>query len=111
MSNGKRIYVAGPMSGLPECNYPAFDDASRSLSALGFDVVNPANIGRSHFGGRTDLEDDELEFLLAEELSILVGCDSIYLLRGWERSKGARKELYHALGNGLNVVLQGTEVA
>lgn len=106
MSKGKRIYVAGPMSGLPACNYPAFDDASRSLSALGFDVVNPANIGRAHFGGRTDLEDCELEFLLAEELEILVKCDAIYLLRGWERSKGARRELYHAIGNGLEVILE-----
>ena len=109
MSKGKRIYVAGPMSGLPACNYPAFDKASKILGALGFDVVNPANIGRAHFGSRTNLEDDELEFLLAEELEILVECDTIYLLRGWERSKGARRELYHAIGNGLKIIMEGAE--
>ena len=38
----KRIYVAGPMSGLPAFNFPAFHEAAADLRACGFDVVNPA---------------------------------------------------------------------
>ncbi|WP_457825134.1 DUF4406 domain-containing protein, partial [Staphylococcus aureus] len=34
-----RIYVAGPMSGLPELNFPAFHAAAAELRAQGFDVV------------------------------------------------------------------------
>lgn len=38
----KRIYIAGPMSGLPEFNYPAFNRAAAVLRAQGHHVENPA---------------------------------------------------------------------
>lgn len=38
----KRIYIAGPMSGLPAMNYPAFNTEAARLRALGFEVENPA---------------------------------------------------------------------
>ncbi len=38
----KTIYISGPMSGLPECNYPAFNAAAAHLRALGYSVENPA---------------------------------------------------------------------
>ena len=31
-----RIYIAGPMSGLPDFNYPSFDRAEQDLAAAGF---------------------------------------------------------------------------
>ena len=37
-----RIYIAGPMSGLPDFNYPAFNQAEQRLLALGYEVENPA---------------------------------------------------------------------
>ena len=37
-----KVYIAGPMSGLPEWNYPAFNAAEAQLVALGHDVLNPA---------------------------------------------------------------------
>ena len=39
----KRIYLSGPMSGLPELNFPAFHAEAARLRALGFEVVNPAD--------------------------------------------------------------------
>lgn len=33
-------------------------------------------------------------------------CDAIYLLKGWESSKGSKKELAEALANGLEVILE-----
>ena len=101
-----RVYIAGPMRGLPEYNYPTFDAAEKRLEEQGHSVINPANIGRAHFGNRKDLSEDEIDFLMAEELSLLVECEAIYLLKGWHKSKGARKELYHAIGNGLDVILE-----
>ena len=38
----KRIYLAGPMSGLPDFNYPAFHAAAAVLRAQGHYVENPA---------------------------------------------------------------------
>ena len=37
-----RIYLAGPMSGLPELNYPAFHAKAAELRAAGHHVENPA---------------------------------------------------------------------
>ena len=41
----KRIYLAGPMTGLPEYNYPAFHAEAARLRGLGFHVENPAEHG------------------------------------------------------------------
>jgi len=39
----KSIYIAGPMSGIPEFNFPAFYDAAESWHRIGWKVFNPAN--------------------------------------------------------------------
>lgn len=48
-----RVYLAGPMRGLPQFNFPAFDAGAATLEALGHEVFNPADrdrgkIGRAH---------------------------------------------------------------
>ncbi len=39
------LYLCGPMTGLPDCNYPAFMAAATTLRAAGYTVVNPAENG------------------------------------------------------------------
>lgn len=39
-----RVYISGPMSGLPDLNFPAFNAAAQQLRELGLDAVNPADI-------------------------------------------------------------------
>ena len=39
-----RIYVAGPMTGHPQLNFPAFHTEAARLRALGYEVVNPAEL-------------------------------------------------------------------
>ena len=51
MSQPQRIYLAGPMTGLPDHNFPAFRAAAEGLQQAGWEVVNPAD----NFGGRMDL--------------------------------------------------------
>jgi hypothetical protein len=43
------------------------------------------------------------------DLAAVRSCDAIYLLKGWESSRGAKKELAEALSHGLQVMLEGGE--
>jgi hypothetical protein len=38
----KRLYLSGPMSNLPDLNFPAFHSMAARLRAAGHQVVNPA---------------------------------------------------------------------
>ena len=40
----RRWYLAGPITGLPDLNYPVFHAEAARLRALGYEVVNPAEI-------------------------------------------------------------------
>jgi hypothetical protein len=90
------VYIAGPMTGLPEHNFPAFFEAAERFAAGGFKVVNPA----TNFGGRTDLP---RESYLRADVAMLSQCDAIAMLPGWEDSRGARLEYLIARELGLVV--------
>lgn len=94
----KRIYIAGPMSGLPEANYPAFNTAAHRLRALGFEVENPAENPEPKCG----------TWLGYMRMAIrqLVTCDGVALLPGWRGSRGARIERWLAGMLGLIVVVE-----
>lgn len=90
-----KIYIAGPMRGLPEFNFPAFNDMAAWLRAKGHTVYNPAELPNNQF----TLETNRSAF--ATELSwIAENADAIYMLVGWEQSRGARAEW--ALANALD---------
>lgn len=93
---GQRIYIAGPMTGLPNYNYHAFDAKAEELRAHGHTVINPADIGRAAFGGKLDPSKGALKSLLSLELMALKSCDAIYMLPNWEQSRGARIEHRYA---------------
>ena len=87
----KRIYLSGPMTGLPEFNYPAFNAEAARLRALGYDVVNPAeNPPQATWAD-----------YMRQDIPQLLTCDTIALLPGWHDSKGARMEHYIAAGLGI----------
>lgn len=87
-----RIYIAGPMRGLPEHNYPAFNGLEDWLWCFGLPgrenlrVLNPA----SNFEGDTSLPYADY---MREDIPQLAACNAIVLLPGWEDSEGARLEV------------------
>lgn len=91
-----RIYVAGPMTGYPELNFPAFHAAAASLRADGHHVENPAEIN-------ADPKADWTDCMFADLLA-LTGCDAIYLLNGWQQSPGAQIERLWALRTGKEII-------
>lgn len=95
MSQLHRVYIAGPMTGLPEFNYPAFNAEAARLRALGFDVQNPAENPVPACGTWLGY----MRMAVAQ----LVTCDMVALLPGWWRSRGARIEAVLAWALGLRV--------
>lgn len=85
LSKANRVYISGPMTGLPEFNKPAFDEAERFLRRIGYEPVNPANIHPPERQKHSDF--------MREDLKALLDCDSIYMLDGWQKSPGARIEM------------------
>jgi len=103
----RRIYIAGPMRGYEDSNYPAFNRAAARFRALGWVVANPAEIG-SLFNHSSTIDPAEY---IREDLHHLARCEAIALLSGWEASVGARCEVAVALTLGLRFFDAGTGMA
>lgn len=99
------IYIAGPMRGHDDLNFPAFDRAADRLEAEGWRVVNPADLDRQAGIAISDCPPGEwtgfIRPIARRDLDALVVCDAIYMLRGWENSKGATAE--HAVAKWLEL--------
>ena len=91
------IYLSGPMTGLPDYNYPAFNEAAAQLRQFGFRVLNPAEI----FGG--DMTRSRSEYLKADLLVLIQEAELVVTLPEWEQSAGARLEVEVAFQLGLPV--------
>jgi len=89
-----KVYLAGPMTGIPEFNFPAFDAAEESLAALGHTVLNPAQMDRDvgFDPSSTVVSNEFLRDALRRDLSAICGADAIAMLPGWEHSGGAMVE-------------------
>jgi hypothetical protein len=90
-----RIYIAGPMTGFPELNFPAFHAATAEWRAKGWHVENPAEINADPKKGWNEC--------MRADIPRLVTCDAIYLLPGWKLSRGARIEAHIARELGMAV--------
>lgn len=93
----KRLYLSGPMSGIAEHNFPAFNAEAARLRSLGFDVVNPVDVNPDP--GMT------WEACLRRDLAEMLTCDAIALLPGWQNSRGAQLEQYVAHRVGIGIVM------
>jgi hypothetical protein len=90
-----KLYIAGPMSGYAELNFPAFHAEAARLRALGYEIVNPAEIDIG--------PDPDWLSCMRADIRELVTCDGIALLPGWDQSRGATVEHTLARGLGLRV--------
>lgn len=83
-----RIYLSGPMTGLPEYNFPAFREAATTLRTAGHTVVDPSTRGVVDGWEWTDY--------IRADLAELVTCEAIAFLPGWRHSRGALLEAHVA---------------
>tara|TARA_Y100001937_G_C6950234_1_gene254342 strand:+ start:155 stop:592 length:438 start_codon:yes stop_codon:yes gene_type:complete len=84
-----KIYIAGPMSGHEDLNWSSFDKKERELIDAGWTVVNPAKMDREMGLNPTQLGEYDYEDAARRDIEALKKCDAIYLMSGFQFSKGA----------------------
>lgn len=113
-----KVYLAGPMRGIPHFNFPAFHAAARDLRAAGHEVFNPAEGDIKRLGADPSVDNPTGDVALAAKRHgfdrgaalradirwILDHAEAICLLPGWERSEGACAECGVAMALGLELI-------
>ena len=104
-----KVYLAGPMTGIPEYNFPAFREAARALRFAGYSVVSPVEMDEEDgFDPHTQqpLTDAEYSAFLARDLQAVAdtAVASVVVLPGWEESRGVQFEVMVARGLGKAVL-------
>lgn len=104
-----KIYIAGPMSGIEQFNYPAFGKAAEMLRYLGYEAHSPAEMDSpevralalaSKTGDLTELgpSGETWGDMLAADVKMITDeLDGVLLLDGWGQSRGARLEAFVCL--------------
>jgi hypothetical protein len=103
-----KVYIAGPMSGHPEHNFPAFRRAAADLRRRGYEVLSPVELDEAEgYDPSQGLEPGQYAEFLARDIDRIAsdGIEAIALLPGWEKSKGVAAELAFARATGLKVYL------
>lgn len=92
-----KVYISGPVTSLPYKEAKKnFSIAQQKLEKKGYEVVNPLNIG-------LPLCDTWTNFMKAD-IKMLMDCDAIYMLAGWQGSQGAVIELNLAIQLGYKII-------
>ena len=91
-----RIYLAGPMSGIKDLNFPAFVDAGERIRSCGHSVFVP-NEDMERYPGfdcsnPETFKNLDMSEIMCKDLIEVLAADAIVLLPGWENSQGARLE-------------------
>ena len=94
-----KIYIAGPMSGYPEFNFPAFFAAEEALKTGGYQVFNPANKDAERELDAEAFKTGDAKLVVERgfdfreaylwDVSKVIEADAIYMLPGWQYSPGA----------------------
>lgn len=111
-----KIYVAGPMTGYANFNYPAFHAASQMLRDKGHFVFSPAErdmerdgkdwgeLGQTWNQAEIKAQGFDLRTALGDDLAwICAEAEGVYMLKGWEKSSGAGAEWATAKALGLEI--------
>lgn len=94
----RSAYLAGPMRGIENYNFPAFHKQAAWLRGLGWEIFSPAE--RDESDPNIDPTENVagwsgsrgLDYFMAYDLKAVCEHDAVICLPGWEASQGARLE-------------------
>lgn len=83
----KTIYLSGPMTGIAEFNAPAFAHYAEKFRARGWKVLSPPELDAGDTGR-------PYSYYIKRDVRVLLdnGVEALYMLPGWQQSRGANLE-------------------
>ena len=98
---GIKLYIAGPMTGIVDFNYPAFYEAVQDLGNIGYVTLSPTD---SELKNKSGIRyGKSREWYLKHAIRMVTKADGIALLEGWEQSEGAKLEVHVGQHLGLDI--------
>ena len=100
------LYIAGPYSAnehhTEQDHINRAEIVSIELIRKGFHVITP----HKNTAGYEKYEDENITFetWIAMDLNILKRCDGIFLMNGWDESKGATIEVGYSISNRIKII-------
>ena len=96
----KTIYISGQITGLPyDEAFKKFAKAEKHLKNHGYAVVNPmTHVPHNETWSWFDY--------MSEDIKLLGKCESIYMLKGWQKSDGARIEYKIAIRKNKKIIYE-----
>ena len=97
-----KIYISGKITGLEKQEYTKnFNDAEKYLHSLGYhNIINPVTINENMPTNTTWNE------YMLNDIKYLLDCNAIYMLKGWNQSKGANIEYQIAKILGKQIIFE-----
>ncbi|BAU96101.1 hypothetical protein N24_1839 [Corynebacterium suranareeae] len=102
------MYLAGPMTGYPEYNYPAFHAVAQRFRAAGFTVLSPAEdeYETQLTAPLPENAEHKYGYYLRLGIEKLLKADVVHMLKGWQNSTGATLEHNIAQKLGLSITYE-----
>lgn len=88
----KKVYLAGPMTGIPDLNTPAFEKVYSIWEDAGWQVFSPSRLNHA-LDYSVGISKDGLKHVIQTDITCILHVDAIALLPGWENSRGVAIEL------------------
>lgn len=101
-------YLAGPMSGIPQFNFPKFDRIANELRSAGYTIKSPAEMDDEETrtaalaspdgaAGSASPHGQTWGDFLARDIKLVADeVQGVIAMDGWEKSRGARLEVFVA---------------
>jgi hypothetical protein len=93
-----KIYISGKISRIENEASIHFQRAEIQLELQGFKPVNPMKLNHDH--------DKSWSSFMRVDIKALCECESIYMLKNWQESKGAKMEKDIATELGMLVIFE-----